>query len=275
MIDEFLAMPITPDDDTFELLTPSVALLPVLTGLRSALARLSDIKTPTTSEAWDSLPVCEMSAHIARYTLWTDGYDMGEICTEDSQVQNDINHRLMTDYEIMSPEDLSERFHLILNRAAVTRRYRRIAETPDITRLFKDSRALGWQGFDVVRASETEKRLIRNRRMFVDYFRQDFDWTKLRAIELSEAAALIEYALAGDMMSREALEPYACRIATEAMTRYDSWNAFAGAILIARTFQSLDDGELSSLQQIGPNEKRLLNLLASPWSETPWPSFAS
>lgn len=273
MIDEFLAMPITPDDDTFELLTPSVALLPVLTGLRSALARLSDIKTPTTSEAWDSLPVCEMSAHIAHYTLWTDGYDMGEISTEDSQVQSDINHRLMTDYEIMSPEDLSERFHLILNRAAVTRRYRRIAETPDITRLFKDSRALGWQGFDVVRASETEKQLIRNRRMFVDYFRQDFDWTRLRAIELSEAAALIEYALASEMMSQEAIEPYACRIATEAVTRYCSWNAFARAILITQTFKSLNDGELATLGDIHRNEECLKSLLTSRWSQTPWPEL--
>lgn len=268
-------MSITPVDETFELLTPSAALLPVLTGLRSALTRLGDLKTKTTSRVWDNLPVTEIASGIARFALWADGYEEGKIPTDDSEVQNDINHRLGTDFEIMSPDDLKERFAVMMNRASVTSRYRRIAETPDITRLFKDSRALGWQGFDVVSASETEKRLIRNRRMFVDYFREDFDWTRLRAIELTEAAALIEYAIYMEMVTPEEAEPYTRRITVEAMTRYASWNAFARALLTAQVFETLNDGEIRALQQVKPIEERLETLLSTAWTQMPWPRLAN
>ena len=268
-------MSITPVDETFELLTPSAALLPVLTGLRSALTRLGDTQTKTSSRVWENIPVMDISSGIARFSIWMDGYDRGVIPSDDSEVQNDINHRLSTDYEIMSPSELGDRFAVMMNRASVTSRYRRIAETPDITRLFKDSRALGWQGFDVVSASETEKRLIRNRRMFVDYFRQDFDWTRLRAIELSRAAALIDYAIYMEMVTKEEAEPYARRVTVEAMTRYPSWNTFARALLTAQIFESLNDGEIRALQQITPIEEILQWHLEKVWCDTPWPRLAN
>lgn len=114
---------------------------------------------------------------------------------------------------------------------------------------------------------------MRRRRMFVDAFRNDFDWTRLRALELSQSAALLEAALYVEMVQPADIERLRRRIAGEAIARCASWTAFARALLCARTFCSLRDGALSTRSRIAEDEARLTALLSGPW-QSAWPRVA-
>ena len=158
-------------------------------------------------------------------------------------------------------------------RAPVTRLYRRISDAQTVSRLMKDTMALGWSGFDMLALSPAEQETMRRRRMFVDAFRNDFDWTRLRALELSQSAALLEAALYVEMVQPADIERLRRRIAGEAIARCASWTAFARALLCARTFCSLRDGALSTRSRIAEDEARLTALLSGPW-QSAWPRVA-
>lgn len=229
----------TNDEEPIELLMPSAAMQPVLSDLRAALVRLGDVKTRSAPRVWDNIDFESTAANIARFTLWTEGWDEGVIPAGDVNAASDIGHRLSAELEIMSPDDLEERFRVIVDGAPVTRLYRRISDAQTVSRLMKDTMALGWSGFDMLALSPAEQETMRRRRMFVDAFRNDFDWTRLRALELSQGAALLEAALYVEMVQPADIERLSRRIAGEAIARCASWTAFARALLCARTFCSL------------------------------------
>ena len=163
---------------------------------------------------------------------------------------------------------------VIVVGAPVTRLYRRISDAQTVSRLMKDTMALGWSGFDMLALSPAEQETMRRRRMFVDAFRNDFDWTRLRALELSQGAALLEAALYVEMVQPADNERLRRRIAGEAIARSASWTAYARALLCARTFCSLRDGALSTRSRIAEDEARLTALLSGPW-QAAWPRIAS
>lgn len=264
----------TNDEEPIELLMPSAAMQPVLADLRAALVRLGAVKTKSAPRVWDNIDFDGTACAIARFTLWTQGREAGEIPAGDMNAANDIGHRLSTELEIMSPDDLAERFRAIVNGAPVTRLYRRIADAHTVNRLMRDSMALGWSGFDVLALSPAEQETVRRRRMFVDAFRDDFDWTRLRALELSQAAALLEAALYVEMVTPADIEGMRRRIAAEAISRYASWTAFARALLCARAFCGLRDGALCTRSLVAEDEGRLEALLSGPW-QTAWPRVAA
>ena len=197
----------TNDEEPIELLMPSAAMQPVLSDLRAALVRLGDVKTRSAPRVWDNIDFEGTAANIARFTLWTEGWDEGVIPAGDVNAASDVGHRLSTELEIMSPDDLEERFRVIVDGAPVTRLYRRISDAQTVSRLMKDTMALGWSGFDMLALSPAEQETMRRRRMFVDAFRNDFDWTRLRALELSQSAALLEAALRRDGPARRHRTP--------------------------------------------------------------------
>lgn len=263
----------TNDEEPIELLMPSAAMQPVLSDLRAALVRLGDVKTRSAPRVWDNIDFEGTAANIARFTLWTEGWDEGVIPAGDVNAASDVDHRLSTELEIMSPDDLEERFRVIVDGAPVTRLYRRISDAQTVSRLMKDTMALGWSGFDMLALSPAEQETMRRRRMFVDAFRNDFDWTRLRALELSQSAALLEAALYVEMVQPADIERLRRRIAGEAIARCASWTAFARALLCARTFCSLRDGALSTRSRIAEDEARLTALLSGPW-QSAWPRVA-
>ena len=138
----------TNDEEPIELLMPSAAMQPVLSDLRAALVRLGDVKTRSAPRVWDNIDFEGTAANIARFTLWTEGWDEGVIPAGDVNAASDVGHRLSTELEIMSPDDLEERFRVIVDGAPVTRLYRRISDAQTVSRLMKDTMALGWSGFD-------------------------------------------------------------------------------------------------------------------------------
>ena len=168
----------TNDEEPIELLMPSAAMQPVLSDLRAALVRLGDVKTRSAPRVWDNIDFEGTAANIARFTLWTEGWDEGVIPAGDVNAASDVGQRLSTELEIMSPDDLEERFRVIVDGAPVTRLYRRISDAQTVSRLMKDTMALGWSGFDMLALSPAEQETMRRRRMFVDAFRNDFDWTR-------------------------------------------------------------------------------------------------
>ena len=244
----------TNDEEPIELLMPSAAMQPVLSDLRAALVRLGDVKTRSAPRVWDNIDFEGTAANIARFTLWTEGWDEGVIPAGDVNAASDVGHRLSTELEIMSPDDLEERFRVIVDGAPVTRLYRRISDAQTVS-------------------SPAEQETMRRRRMFVDAFRNDFDWTRLRALELSQSAALLEAALYVEMVQPADIERLRRRIAGEAIARCASWTAFARALLCARTFCSLRDGALSTRSRIAEDEARLTALLSGPW-QSAWPRVA-
>lgn len=263
------------EDDTLEILTPSAVMLPVLTGLRAALSRLGDTKTKSAPRVWDNIDFPAAASLMARFALADQGFEDGIVPADDPGTDIDIRHRLSIELEIMSPEDLGERFAGIIEGAPLTRLYRRVAESPDVSRLMKDSMALGWGGFSVVSADTAEQQTIRRRRMFTDYFRGDFDWTRVRAWELSQASALIELALHAEMITADEALPYRRRVAGEAMIRWASWTAFARALLTARVFESLPEGESQARACTARDEALLTRFLQTCWQTHPWPRVAS
>lgn len=262
------------DDDALDILTPSAAMLPVLTGLRASLSRLGDIKTKSAPRVWDNIDFEGTACAMARFALCEDGWANGEIPPDDVDANNDLRHYLSTDLEIMSPDDLFERFRAIVDGAPLTREYRRIFKAPDVGRLLKDHMALGWGGFDVVQGNPAQQELIRRRRMFVDYFRNDFDWARLRALELSRAAALLEKAIYVEMVTPADIFTQRQRIASEALARFASWNAYARATLCARTFEGIEEGVTCARQRINSDKAILQGLLGGPWQAINWPRVA-
>ena len=146
----------TNDEEPIELLMPSAAMQPVLSDLRAALVRLGDVKTRSAPRVWDNIDFEGTAANIARFTLWTEGWDEGVIPAGDVNAASDVGHRLSTELEIMSPDDLEERFRVIVDGAPVTRLYRRISDAQTVSRLMKDTMALGWSGFDMLPLSPAE-----------------------------------------------------------------------------------------------------------------------
>ena len=69
----------TNDEEPIELLMPSAAMQPVLSDLRAALVRLGDVKTRSAPRVWDNIDFEGTAANIARFTLWTEGWDEGVI----------------------------------------------------------------------------------------------------------------------------------------------------------------------------------------------------
>lgn len=262
------------EEDTLEILTPSAVMLPVLTGLRASLSRLGDVKTKSAPRIWDNIDFTAVAKAVARYALVEEGFEGGELPPDDSATDVEVRHRLANELGIMSPDDLTERFAAVMEGGTLTRLYRRTAQAPNVYHLMKDSMALGWSGFNVVRADTAEQLTIRRRRMFTDYFRGDFDWTRLRARELARAAALIELAVRADMLSNDEAFRYRQRIMGEAMVRWASWTAFARALLTARVFEALALGEAEARAVTAREETLLTEFLSNLWQTLPWPRIA-
>ena len=86
----------TNDEEPIELLMPSAAMQPVLADLRAALVRLGDVKTRSAPRVWDNIDFEGTAANIARFTLWTEGWDEGVIPAGDVNAASDIGHRLLS-----------------------------------------------------------------------------------------------------------------------------------------------------------------------------------
>ncbi len=266
----------TPFDDAelpFDILAPSAAMVPVVTGLRTALSELSvSDKTPQQAFAWDELPMVRFGLEAARHPILFHGFDPGEILEmSDPALREETLQYLSNDLGIMSEEDLKTHFHAQIEGARTAAHFRRIQEAPSVEDLLRNDIAIGWGRMEKLEPSPEERARTTRQRMFCDFFRSSVDWTRLRGWDVAQAAALITAALAVEMMTEKATLPYFERITGELLVRFANWHDFSRSLLTAEVFLALEKSEAAALLALRDGRNRLAGLLEGPWAHFPWP----
>lgn len=256
------------DDDTQELLTPAPDLQSMIDWLGEKEVLLTDAAVRVVKTPWNAFDFIPFSEELARFALYKNGFTLGETFPE-----HEVLHKLSTELAIMSPGDLDERFLHTLEGAPLTREFRRLAQVPDIRGLLKNTTGLGWSGFHNQTVSEADARQITRRRMVIDANRELYDWTALRAWEISEAAALIHLARSMGMLNETTLLPYAKRLTTEAAVRFVSWADFALSLLRAQLFSEAAEDAAELIVRLGEDWDQVEAALQGPWLTTEWPIF--
>ena len=215
------------EEETLEILEPNAAMSPILKALDAALAvHTGPDPQPPREFAWEEIPFAEVARTAAAFPLLFEGWAEGAIpATEYSA--GDLLHELSSDLDIMSAEDLHERFLLLVEGARASADFRRIMAAPSVKHLVRNEAGLGWSGFEVVPKNTELLERMRRKRMTADHFRGKFDWTALRGWDLALGAALITKAQAADMLTDEEALDYFRRIAGELLLRMTSRQALA------------------------------------------------
>lgn len=260
------------DNTPYEILAPSAALLPVATGLRAALDRLS-APDATAPEAlyWGEIPFLDFGHELARFALWKRGWEPDGEINASRFGERDLYHHLLTELNIMSEADLNERCRAQTEGAGTSARYARIEAAPTVKTLLTDDMALGWGGVEVVGRGTPDPERVKRERMFVDYFRGALSGFALRASDLSEGASIVAEAMAGDMVGPKEAARLFERTVTEAVVRFSSWHEWAKSLLAAEVFLALETGESAALEVLAEREALLTRFLEGPWGQTPWP----
>jgi len=165
------------EEETLEILEPNAAMSPILKALDAALAaHTGPDPQPPREFAWEEIPFAEVARTAAAFPLLFEGWTEGAIpATEYSA--GDLLHELSSDLDIMSAEDLHERFLLLVEGARASADFRRIMAAPSVKHLVRNEAGLGWSGFEVVPKNTELLERMRRKRMTADHFRGKFDWT--------------------------------------------------------------------------------------------------
>lgn len=255
-------------------LPPSAAMLPVLTGLTEALTRwkTGDRRIPMLYD-FDDVPFYEFGRHLARLPLELEGWTLGEVVPIGGGVagERDILQRLSGEMNLMSSEDLAERFTDALEGSRLAASFKRIQEAATLAELLRDDSTLGWSGFSGKRVNPEKEAEIIRQRMFADRYRGVFNWTMLRGWDAAQGAALIVEAEKGEMIDKPTASRFLTRAAGEMMVRFSSWHEFARSLLFARVYQALATSETYAEDILAADQTLLEELLDGPWAQFAWP----
>ena len=260
------------EEETLEILEPNAAMSPILKALDAALAaHTGPDPQPPQEFAWEEIPFAEVARTAAAFPLLFEGWAEGAIpATEYSA--GDLLHELSSDLDIMSAEDLHERFLLLVEGSRASADFRRIMAASSVKHLVRNEAGLGWSGFEVVPKNTELLERMRRKRMAADHFRGKLDWTALRGWDLALGAALITKAQAADMLTNEEALDYFRRIAGELLLRMTSRQALARAMLLGTFWTTLEVGEQQAAEGLRQAEQALDSLLSPEgvWGRTPW-----
>lgn len=173
----------------------------------------------------------------------------------------------------MAPQNLKAQFLHIVEGNPISRLYRALTETSNVRSLLKNENALGWSGFVAMSTDREAERALRRRRMIVDFFREKGDWSQIRALEISQALALIWLAEEAGMISAAEAVAYKKRCTTEVTVRFNSWNSFAAALLRSRLFVEAHQESPELLATLEKDTQFLTEALSGAWAAIPWPEF--
>lgn len=252
------------DTETLVTLSPSAEMTELLGELTRTLERLKRIPRPAAkAAAFDDLPVV---AHARAMRLF-----LAASRTEDRS-PSELLHHLSQELGIMSAKDLHARFRTLSEGSGVASLWRGIQSAASPDALLKNDMALGWGGFETMPAKDSERRgAVTRRRMMTDYFRDAVDWTQLRALDLTNAAALILDAVDAEMFVDEQAAWWLKRVSVEASVRAANWNEWAASLLFGRVFSALAVGVEEAREVIRRDGAVLEELLQGPWQAMPWP----
>lgn len=255
-------------DDTLVTLSPSAEMTDILGELNAALERIKRApRAAVRAYAFESLPVLE---HARALLCWRESADA------DDRSASALLHHLSQELGIMSGMDLHERFRSLSEGRGIAHLWRNVQEAASLETLLKDEMALGWGGFETMPGEHSSERTVATRRrMMTDYYRNAVDWTMLRALDLTRAAALILDALDAEMISETQAGWWLTRVSTEAVVRAANWQEWAASLLMGRVFEALETSEEEAHEVIRLESAKLEALLAEAWRETPWPRLKS
>ena len=256
------------DENTFEFLTPSSDLAEVLNAQQTMEAALLKAPRPALNSPWATYPWAPFSRELARFALALKGFSLDTPTPE-----YEILHMLSTELSLMAPQDLKALFLHIVEGNPISRLYRALTETSNVRSLLKNENALGWSGFVAMSTDREAERALRRRRMIVDFFREKGDWSQIRALEISQALALIWLAEEAGMISAAEAVAYKKRCTTEVTVRFNSWNSFAAALLRSRLFVEAHQESPELLATLEKDTQVLTEALSGAWAAIPWPEF--
>ena len=261
------------DEETLEILSPNPVIAALIGDLNTAMTKFPE---PVTNAAepvlWEDLPLEAFVREAARLPLMLSGWSKGDI--PDSNLSTgEILHDLSSELDIMSGEDLNEAFLMDVEGQGVAADYRRILEARSVSLLWKNSAVMGWSGFEVETQNQALQEALKRKRVFVDAFRGEIDWMTLRCWDLLKGAALIEKAIAGEMISAEDAGHFKKRIGGELLLRYSSWDSLARALQIAAVWIGLEENVHAAEDALHQMTTVLESLLSEggAWRQFPWP----
>ena len=258
------------EDETYELLTPSADFLPVLQALDQRVERWLVAPALATPGDWDSYAWLTFTRALGLFVAQRQGFNL-----ERPLVEHDVLHWLSTELELMDANDLDQVFHHWVDGNPLSRHYRRIADAPQVRKLLENDSVMGWSGFSTQTLDREEAHRLRRQRMFVDTYRDVFNWTALRAFELSQAAALVCLASEIGMIDAIKAKPYARRLTVESSVRFSSWEAVAVSLLRASVFQRAGEDSEEQLKELAQDDERLHHYDQSVWQPLGWPQFGT
>lgn len=261
------------DEETLEILSPSPEMTALIGILREAMNAFPE---PEGSDAlpllWEELPLEAFVREAARLPLMLSGWSKGDI--PDSNLSTgEILHDLSSELGLMSGEDLKEAFLLDVEGEGAASDYRRVLEARSVSLLWKNSAVMGWSGFEVETQNQALQTALKLKRAFVDAFRGEISWMTLRAHDLLKGAALIEKAVAGEMISLNEAQHFKERIGGELLLRFTSWQSLSRALLVAALWTGLDESVHAAEDDLRQTAMALERLLAEDgaWRQFPWP----
>lgn len=229
------------DEETLEILSPNPEMAALIGDLKKTMTRFPEPGTSTAVPVlWEELPLEAFVREAARLPLMLTGWSKGDI--PDSNLSTgEILHDLSAELDIMSGEDLNEAFLMDVEGEGLAADYRRVLEARSVSLLWKNSAVMGWSGFEVETQNQALQEALKRKRVFADAFRGEISWMTLRCYDLLKGAALIEKAIAGEMISVEDAGHFKKRIGGELLLRYSSWESLARAIQIAAVWIGLEE----------------------------------
>lgn len=261
------------DEETLEILSPNPEMAALIGDLRKTMMRFPEPGASTAVPVlWEELPLEAFVREAARLPLMLTGWSKGDI--PDSNLSTgEILHDLSAELDIMSGEDLNEAFLMDVEGEGLAADYRRVLEARSVSLLWKNSAVMGWSGFEVETQNQALQEALKRKRVFADAFRGEISWMTLRCYDLLKGAALIEKAIAGEMISVEDAGHFKKRIGGELLLRYSSWESLARAIQIAAVWIGLEESVHAAEDALRQMTTVLESLLSEggAWRQFPWP----
>lgn len=261
------------DEETLEILSPNPEMAALIGDLKKTMMRFPDPGASTAVPVlWEELPLEAFVREVARLPLMLTGWSKGDI--PDSNLSTgEILHDLSAELDIMSGEDLNEAFLMDVEGEGLAADYRRVLEARSVSLLWKNSAVMGWSGFEVETQNQALQEALKRKRVFADAFRGEISWMTLRCYDLLKGAALIEKAIAGEMISVEDAGHFKKRIGGELLLRYSSWESLARAIQIAAVWIGLEESVHAAEDALRQMTTVLESLLSEggAWRQFPWP----
>ncbi len=256
------------EESPLELLMPSADLADAIERCLALEAELGKLGRTPVNAPWAQFPWHACAKALARFSLYTKGFNPDAPLPE-----YEVLHTLSTELGIMSPTDFREQFLHITEGNPITRLYRKLTNAANVRKLLTDENTFGWSGFQPSASDREAARAMTRRRMVVDAFRESDDWSRLRALELSDAAALLMLAIEAGVLTVAAAERYEARCVTEAAVRFENWGSFAAALLRARLFVLAQEEGAELTLTLERDAAFLRASLTEQWQTLSWPEF--